>query len=318
MNNVSAELVADIRACSRKLVRELGFLRPTLAGTDMSASAVHAILEIGTAGTMSGKQLAERLLLEKSTVSRLLTSLIRRGELTETPSATDARAKELRLSTKGKQTFVAISRTASDQVAAAISPLPSPDREKVRAGLAAYSSSLKALRCKPSDPSIRPRAELHTGYVPGLIADIVKLHIDYYSANYDFGATFETAVAAGLADFAHRIDNPVNRIWHVRRHGQIAGSIAIDGEDLGTGIGHLRWFFLTKGLRGSGTGNALLQAALGFCAEQDFAEVHLWTFKGLDAARRMYERHGFHLADEYVGDQWSKGLIEQKFVRKSP
>jgi len=37
--------------------------------------------------------------------------------------------------------------------------------------------------------------------------------------------------------------------------------------------------------------------------------------KGLDAARSLYERNGFTLADEYVGTQWGTPVTEQKFVR---
>ena len=76
-------------------------------------------------------------------------------------------------------------------------------------------------------------------------------------------------------------------------------------------------FCLSPNLRGTGIGRALLQAALDFCDERGFAEVHLWTISGLDAARRMYEQNGFVLAEEWVGDQWGKELTEQKFLRTS-
>lgn len=116
MRAVSQDLVDDIRKSARELVRELGFLRPTIVGTDMSASAVHAILEIGAADALSAKALSELLLLEKSTVSRLLRGLIEKGELIETRSLSDARAKDLQLSEKGRQTFDEIAERASEQV----------------------------------------------------------------------------------------------------------------------------------------------------------------------------------------------------------
>ena len=93
------------------------------------------------------------------------------------------------------------------------------------------------------------------------------------------------------------------------------GSIAIDGEDLGDGIAHLRWFIVSDALRGTGRGRVLLQDALNFCDERGFEETHLWTFEGLDAARRLYEENGFVLAEEYWGDQWGKKMREQRFIR---
>jgi GNAT superfamily N-acetyltransferase len=71
---------------------------------------------------------------------------------------------------------------------------------------------------------------------------------------------------------------------------RIVGSIAIDGQDLSTA--HLRWFILDDGCRGSGVGRQLLRAAVEFCDQHGFDAIQLWTFKGLDAARRLYERPG--------------------------
>ncbi len=318
MRAVSQDLVDDIRKSARELVRELGFLRPTIVGTDMSASAVHAILEIGAAGALSAKALSELLLLEKSTVSRLLRGLIEKGELIETRSLSDARAKDLQLSEKGRQTFDEIAERASEQVKTAVSLLPELDQQSVRNGLAAYAASLEAARCGTREIFDQITAEIKTGYVPGLIASITRLHVDFYSQHFGFGAKFEAAVAGGMADFVPRLDQAQNQIWHVRLDNRIAGSIAIDGEDLGDGIAHLRWFFLSEELRGTGTGRALLEAALEFCAAQKFQEIHLWTFKGLDAARRLYEKKGFKLTEEYTGDQWSNDLTEQKFTRPVP
>ena len=43
-------LVEDIRAASRSMVRELGFMQSTLAASGHSASAVHTLLEIDARG----------------------------------------------------------------------------------------------------------------------------------------------------------------------------------------------------------------------------------------------------------------------------
>ena len=95
MNWIPVSLIQDIRAASRHLVRELGFMHRTMAGTALSASEIHAIVEIGAAGELSAKALTQKLILEKSTVSRLVASLVEDGELKEAPSKTDARGKRL-------------------------------------------------------------------------------------------------------------------------------------------------------------------------------------------------------------------------------
>src|SRR5216683_2128638 len=48
-------LIDDIRAASRQMVRELGFMKATLAASDYPPSAVHTILEIGARGPLTSK-----------------------------------------------------------------------------------------------------------------------------------------------------------------------------------------------------------------------------------------------------------------------
>lgn len=129
---------------------------------------------------------------------------------------------------------------------------------------------------------------------------------------------FETRVARDLAEFLPRAANGRNGIWHASIEGRAVGSIAIDGEDLGNDAAHLRWFIVDDGVRGKGLGRRLLTTALDFCDARDFTETHLWTFRGLDAARALYEQSGFVLAGEWQGDQWGKDVMEQKFVRRHP
>ncbi|MEP5419308.1 MAG: MarR family transcriptional regulator, partial [Roseibium sp.] len=60
MTQASPALINDIRAASRQLVREFGFLDKTIAGTDLSASGVHAVLEIGLNPGLTAKELTSR------------------------------------------------------------------------------------------------------------------------------------------------------------------------------------------------------------------------------------------------------------------
>lgn len=315
MQRPSSSLIADIRSASRDLVRELGFMGRTIAGTDLPPSAVHAVVEIGAAVRLSARNLSEKLLLEKSTVSRLVKSLVDRGELREVRSEQDARVKFLHLTRQGEKTLAAITRFAERQVGAAVGPLNSGSRRDVLSGLAAYSAALKASRMSGENAAASDRTTIAEGYAPGLIGRIVEMHASYYSRLAGFGAVFEALVAGGLADFAPRLGNPRNAIWHARKDDRIVGGIAIDGEDLGEGLGHLRWFIVDDGIRGAGVGKALIREAMAFCDRQGFRETHLWTFKGLDAARGLYESHGFSLAEEYRGDQYGAEVLEQRFTR---
>ena len=52
-----------------------------------------------------------------------------------------------------------------------------------------------------------------------------------------------------------------------------------------------------------------------FCRLKRYDLVYLWTFKGLDTARHLYEKNGFRLAQEKAGNQWGTTVVEQKFMK---
>lgn len=308
------QTIDHIRRYSRMLVREFGFLDQTIAGTDLSASAVHAIVEIAEREGLTAKQLGAALLLEKSTVSRLLGRLVAKGFVEEMPLPQDGRAKALSLTQAGRQTLARIEGHAVNQVVGALSGGDSAMHASVEAGLRLYAEALGRGRLAPVSEKAVLLDQVRQGYAPGLCGRIAELHALYYSRLVGFGLAFETQVAGDMAEFLGRLEHPNNGTWRVERAGHVLGGLSIDGEDLGRNIAHLRWFILDGSLRGAGFGNKLMQAAMDFCRDRGFDEVHLWTFRGLDAARALYEKYGFQLVEERQGDQWGKVVSEQKFM----
>ena len=306
--------ILSVRDASRKMVRELGFMQPTLAETDLSPSAVHALIEIGAREEMTANKLGQLLLLEKSTVSRLLGRLVERGLVIEAPSRADARSKILSLADAGRALLDDIDRFANQKVGRALHAMNAQARSQTVGGLSAYATALQAIRAEPDHKTLP--VDIHEGFLPGAIGRIAEMHGRYYARDWNMSSFFEARVASGIAEFSQRLDRPMNRLWLAVQAGEIVGALAIDGEDLGEGKAHLRWVIVDDSVRGSGTGRRLLARAIDFCDAYRFEEIHLWTFKGLDAARKLYESVGFELVEEWSGDQWGQQLTEQRFSRK--
>ncbi|CAI1671316.1 ribosomal-protein-alanine acetyltransferase [Serratia ficaria] len=302
-----------IRDASRRLVRELGFMGNTLAGTDLPPSAVHALIEIGEGRANHAAALCGALNLEKSSVSRMLNKLRKAGLLDVQPSERDGREKLLALSEQGRETLAAINHFADRQVRGALNTRHG-DGAAIVSGLQAYVAALRASRT--GEAQVRAAVEIVSGYRPGWVARTLEMHMQYYSRSVGFGVFFEAKVGAMLADLAGRLFHPQNQAWSAIGDGRILGSISVDGESLGNNRAHLRAFILDDALRGSGIGRQLLGKAVEFCDQRRFDEIHLWTFKGLDAARHLYESAGFKLADEQPGTAWGRQMVEQLFVRR--
>ncbi|VVE71804.1 MarR family transcriptional regulator [Pandoraea captiosa] len=306
--------ILELRDFSRRLVRELGFMRNTLAGSDLAPSAVHAIIEIGASPGISAKDLGHILRLDKSNTSRQVARLEASGFVRRTTANDDARASELYLTDEGQKLRRKIDRYATDQVSSALRRIVPADQEALVRSLALYADALAQDNASKRDGEADAAAQITQGYRPGCIGDIASLHARYYAEHWGFGAFFEKKVAMGLAEFAGALPVDGKALWLYVENGRTLASLAIDGN-LETGVAHLRWFIVDDVLRGTGVGRRLMSTAMDY-VDARFHETYLWTFKGLDAARHLYESFGFRLAEAFEGDQWGSTVTEQRFVRR--
>lgn len=311
----TSQRLAQIRRASRQLVRELGFMQPTLAGSGLPASAVHALIEIDLAGPLTAAQLATLLNLEKSSVSRMLAKLIAGGEIVEQASPHDRRVKLLILSERGRKSVAAIHAFGNRQVAEALQRIPPHLDASVWSGLHTYAQALTACRSGGEVPDEGAGVALHRGYLPGAVGRITQMHASYYARLVGFGEYFECKVASELAAFVPRLEHADNGLWLATMGDEIVGSIALDVTGAAEPNAHLRWFILDDAARGQGAGRQLLAEAIGHCASRGIPGIYLWTISGLGAARHLYEKAGFQLVEEIQGKQWGKEVTEQKFVR---
>jgi GNAT superfamily N-acetyltransferase len=152
-----------------------------------------------------------------------------------------------------------------------------------------------------------------TGYYHGAIGDITKAHAVYYHDHWGFDASFETQVAGELSVFidGFRKDRDFFMVAHILD--KFAGCIAIDGGRTRTESARLRWFIVAPEYQGKGIGDFLILKALSFCEKAHHKHIYLWTFEGLDPARKLYERHGFSLTEYHRKKQWGRIITEQKF-----
>ena len=59
----------------------------------------------------------------------------------------------------------------------------------------------------------------------------------------------------------------------------------------------------------------MISDAVEFCKKMQYPKIFLWTFEGLDAARRLYEDQNFRLSEIHEVKQWGQQITEQKFER---
>ena len=102
---------AALHAAVSDLVRVYQFRdRDRICCHDISVTQCYALEAVAEHGPLRLGALAERMLLDKSTTSRVVATLVRKGYLSQSPDAADARATAIEVTKAGRQLYARITR----------------------------------------------------------------------------------------------------------------------------------------------------------------------------------------------------------------
>ncbi|KAK3394827.1 hypothetical protein B0H63DRAFT_444927 [Podospora didyma] len=347
------DLVSPLREASRKLVREWGFLRPSLAGSVLSPVAVHCLIEIGDRNVHTISRLCSDLQISEGQLRRTLEELISRGDITpeQQLQVGEEDTTTYCLAAQGAQTLRSINKYAEGQVTKALAATPPGTGTDITTAFRIYAAALEAARrdevTPPRTPVSTPPAPtpdellipslvaqvptnvtIVTGYRPGILGRPLEMHLDFYSRQMGWGRAFEAWLASSMSAFLTRLDKPINEAWaavqsvpssgmYATTVERIVGVIFIDGEsaDHEPGeVAHIRAFIVDDSTRGLGLGKKLLAAAMNFVREGNFKECRLSTSRILQTAIALYKREGFQEANESWSDRTGDGHMILEMV----
>jgi putative acetyltransferase len=285
--------VAPLRQASRQLVRELGFLDDGQNGLGITHSQCHTLIELERQDRLTAGALAQALNLDKSTMSRTVAGLVKRGYVAMRAEPGDRRRRQLVLTARGRRKVAQIHQQADGNVQAALTALAADDRAAVVRGLALYAGALARQRAR-TEFAIRPIARRDDRAMAGVIRTVMT----------EFGAS-----GPGFAILDPEVDG-MSRAYRKNRHGYwvvVRGDRVVGGGGFGqlTGAGdevcELRKMYFLPEARGVGMGAALLSHVLDQAAGAGYRVCYLETLVAMSQARRLYEAFGFRRINGAMG-----------------
>jgi DNA-binding MarR family transcriptional regulator len=127
-------------------VRELGLLNDAYFEIGVTLAERHLLIELTLYPSPTMGEVAERLLLDKSTISRLISKAVKKGYIKCITDEKDKRKRFLQITEKGKQTLNAFEPIAFNQTKDALLTLTHDEIETVHKGIALYAKGLKSSR----------------------------------------------------------------------------------------------------------------------------------------------------------------------------
>ncbi len=305
---VATERVAAMRQFSRFYTRRIGVLQEGLLATPFSLAEARALYELAHREGLAASDLAAELSLDAGYLSRILERFARRGLVTRTRSADDARVRPLALTAKGRAAFTPLDRRSQQEVAALLGALPVEAQQRLIASMHTIESLL-ADKPAPSAPCV-----LRT-HRPGDMGWVIERHGALYAQEYGWDERFEALVADIAAQFIREFDPQRERCWIAERDGERVGCVFVVRKSETTA--KLRLLIVDPSARGAGLGRQLVDECVQFARARGYRKLTLWTQQNLTAARHIYEAAGFRCVGRerhtsfghaLVGETWDLPL----------
>jgi len=296
------DVIDRIRGFNRRYTTRMGLLSRNYLGSGLGVTEARVLYELARGEVATARALAMVLDIDEGYMSRVLAGFDRKGWISRTVAAHDARQRELRLTAAGQAIVAPLEAKSRTDIA---------DRLAGASGLA-ISQAIAALERAEAvldgdDPAVELR-DLGCGDAGWL----TQQHAELYAHEEGFDQTFEPLVAEILAGYIRAHDSTCERAWIAARGEQRLGSVfcvRLDGS-----TAKLRLFLLVPEARGLGLGKRLLRSCIAYARDTGYQRLQLWTHESHRAACALYAAHGFELVDSKPVHSFGVDLVEQTWM----
>ena len=302
MNHKSLERIEAVRRFNRFYTRQIGLLQEQLLQSQFTLSQARVIYELGQYDQITATEIGQTLGMDAGYLSRIVRDLSQRGIVSKERSQTDGRQRLLTLSKTGQEAYKELSQRSQLDVGAMLDSLPEEGQRRLIDAM----NEIERIVVKPATNSppylLRP-------HQPGDIGWLIGQHGSYYSTTYGWDETFEGLAAEIAGTFLQNFDPKRERCWVAERDGKRVGAVILLKKTEDTA--QLRMLIVKPEARGFGIGKRLVQECTRFARQAGYNKIMLWTDKGLDAARAIYEKEGYQLIKEEPHTSFGHDLIGQ-------
>jgi DNA-binding MarR family transcriptional regulator/GNAT superfamily N-acetyltransferase len=307
MATVTEDRIDSVRRFNRFYTKRIGVLEEGLLQSPFSLAEARVLYELAQRDRPTATVLGTELGLDPGYLSRILRRLEKRSLVGKTRSTDDGRESFLALTVEGRAAFSRLDHRSAKAVRALLSTCPVSDQRRLVDAMHAIEGALGAAPSSTRKVALRPHR-------PGDIGWVIHRHGALYAQEHGYDASFEALVAEIAAAFLRKFDPARERCWIAECDGEIVGSVFLVRKS--ERVAKLRLLLVEPDARGLGIGMTLVAACIEFARQAGYRGITLWTQRGLDTARRIYEQAGFRLASEQPHHSFGRDLVAQTWAMK--
>lgn len=319
MSILTSEVVNELRRNARSVIRELGLLNDAYFEIGITLAERHLLIELAGLSSPTMGEIAERLLLDKSTISRLISKALKKGYIECITDKNDKRRRFLQMTENGKKTLQAFEPIAFNQTQQALMTLTHDEIETVYKGVALYAKGLKNSRTKEilnteqlttqngkslNDKKFESLSEISNrlnqlGYALRLFDPKDKEELyEIFREVVDSGTQFPYE-SSSIEEFQKQFFIPYGQVYVCHTlDGKVIGGFYLRANFSGRS-NHIAnaAYMIHRTYRGKGVGSLLIKASLHFAKALGFHAMQFnMVFSQNTLVVKLYEKLGFNIA----------------------
>ena len=301
-----------LRQEARSMVRELGLLNDAYFEVGVTLAERHLLIELGSCQKpLTAGDIAEALLLDKSTVSRLVAKAVKKGFITCSTDQKDKRKRFLQFTELGKKTLFTFEPIAFNQTKNALQTLNPEEIDLVYRGVTLYAQGLKNSRLQNTVPTSLNTSVCEVESLKDLHKQLEQLgcKLETYTLDdeEELFAIFKEVVDTGcqfpyesssIEEFRLQFFSPTSQVYVCRSsQGQIVGGFYLKANYSGRS-GHIAnaAYMMKSTHRGLGIGSLLVKASFHIARNLGFLAMQFNMVLSCNvAAVKLYEKLGFEI-----------------------
>lgn len=304
MTTTIMERADIVRRFNRFYTRQIGALQEHLLQAEFSLTEARILFELGASAGLKSSDLCHLLGLDAGYISRVIGGFEKKGLISRSRSAIDARASQIELTESGRKVLASLEQAAREEVVSMLQGLPEPQQEQL----------IQAMRKIQTQLGDRDPSYILRDPQAGDMGIVVQQQACLYAREYGWNKEFEALVAEIVANYLREFDQSRERCWIAEKDGTVIGSVFVVKHDETTA--KLRMLYVDASARGMGIGNRLLEESIRFARLAGYKKMILWTTSVLVDARKLYQKAGFQLVEEEQVHSFGKDLVSQTWARE--
>jgi len=300
-NPVPVQRINAVRAFNRGYTKFLGALDEHLLNTAYSLTEARVIFELGQRAETEVAELRSMTGLDAGYLSRLLGRFEEAELLRRELSSSDGRRQVIRLTPKGRDSFLVLDQKSARQIRGLLATLTDEEQRQV---VDAMELIRRRLVDAEAPPAVRLRAP-----EPGDYGWVIERNGALYASEQGWDSSYEALVAQIVADYLNKHDTDRESGWIAELQGERVGAVFCVRKDETTA--RLRLLHVEPSARGAGVGTVLVDECVRYARSVGYRAMELWTVSLLTPARRIYQRAGFRLVKEETSQRFGFELTGQ-------